>query len=86
MIVFRLAVRRSRKLAFTKAQVRSLLAARPYDLRHAALSLWLNAGVAAPEVAKRAGNSVEVLHRTYAKCLDGQREAVNKKINRALDE
>ncbi|MFI6903926.1 hypothetical protein ACIBKY_21860 [Nonomuraea sp. NPDC050394] len=62
------------------------LAARPYDLRHAALSLWLNAGVPAPEVALRAGNSVEVLHRTYAKCLDGQRATINNKINGALDE
>ena len=40
-------------------QVASPLAARPYDLRHAAVSLWLNAGVAATEVANRAGHSVE---------------------------
>ena len=36
-------------------------AARRYDLRHAAVSLWLNAGVPAPTVARRAGHSVEVL-------------------------
>ncbi len=76
----------ARALALTKEQARSSLAARPYDLRHAALSLWLNAGVPPTEVAMRAGNSVEVLHRVYAKCLDGQRASVNNKINTALNE
>ncbi|WP_310717432.1 tyrosine-type recombinase/integrase [Nonomuraea sp. 3-1Str] len=74
----------ARKLALTPEQVASSLAARPYDLRHAAVSLWLNAGVPAPEVAKRAGHSVDVLLRVYAKCLDGQREQVNSKIHDAL--
>ncbi|MEO3875318.1 tyrosine-type recombinase/integrase [Nonomuraea sp. B12E4] len=76
----------ARKLAFTPAQIASSLAARPYDLRHAAVSLWLNAGVPAVEVAKRAGHSVDVLLRVYAKCMDGQQEQINNKINDALDE
>ncbi|MBB6345212.1 integrase [Nonomuraea muscovyensis] len=75
----------ARKLALTPAQVASSLAARPYDLRHAAVSLWLNAGVPAPEVAKRAGHGVDVLLRVYAKCMDGQQEQINGKINSALD-
>ncbi|MFI6176399.1 tyrosine-type recombinase/integrase [Nonomuraea sp. NPDC051191] len=75
----------ARKLALTPEQAASSLAARPYDLRHAAVSLWLNAGVPAPEVAKRAGHSVDVLLRVYAKCLDGQQEQINSKINNALD-
>ncbi|WP_049567305.1 tyrosine-type recombinase/integrase [Nonomuraea sp. SBT364] len=75
----------ARKLALNPAQVASSLAARPYDLRHAAVSLWLNAGVPAPEVAKRAGHSVDVLLRVYAKCMDGQQEQINSKINDALD-
>ncbi|MGW0486496.1 tyrosine-type recombinase/integrase [Nonomuraea sp. NPDC003214] len=75
----------ARKLALTPAQVASSLAARPYDLRHAAVSLWLNAGVPAPEVAIRAGHGVDVLLRVYAKCLDGQQEQINGKINDALD-
>jgi hypothetical protein len=62
------------------------LAGRPYDLRHAALSTWLNAGVSPAEVAKRAGNSVEVLLKRYAGCLDNQEDAVNRKIEEALDE
>ncbi|WP_433367509.1 hypothetical protein [Streptosporangium sp. CA-115845] len=76
----------ARALVFTDEQVRSPLAARPYDLRHAALSLWLNAGVPATEVAKRAGHSVEVLHRVYAKCMEGQQERTNGKISSALDD
>ncbi|MFI7466863.1 tyrosine-type recombinase/integrase [Nonomuraea sp. NPDC049646] len=75
----------ARKLALTPEQAASSLAARPYDLRHAAVSLWLNAGVPAPEVAKRAGHSVDVLLRVYAKCIDGQQEHINSKINNALD-
>lgn len=74
----------ARKLALSPAQVASSLAARPYDLRHAALSLWLNAGVPASEVAKRAGHSVDVLLRVYAKCLDGQQDYINGKISKAL--
>ncbi|MFI6788886.1 hypothetical protein ACIBG4_16320 [Nonomuraea sp. NPDC050383] len=74
----------ARRLALTPEQVASSLAARPYDLRHAAVSLWLNAGVPASEVAKRVGHSVDVLLRVYAKCLDGQREQVNSKIHDAL--
>jgi len=62
----------------------SPLAARPYDLRHAAVSLWLNAGVPAPTVARRAGHPVEVLLRVYATCIDGEDELANTRISRAL--
>jgi hypothetical protein len=34
---------------------------RPYDLRHAALSLWLNTGGDPAQIAARAGNSAAVL-------------------------
>ncbi|QYC38139.1 site-specific tyrosine recombinase XerC [Nonomuraea coxensis DSM 45129] len=74
----------ARKLALTPAQVASPLARRPYDLRHAAVSLWLNAGVPAPEVAERAGHSVDVLLRVYAKCVDGHQEIANRRIDDAL--
>jgi integrase len=76
----------ARKLAFTLEQVASRLAARPYDLRHAAVSLWLNAGVPATEIAQRAGHSVEVLQRVYAKCVEGQGLQANGKITDALGE
>jgi integrase len=74
----------ARTLAFTPAQVLSPLAQTPYDLRHAAVSLWLNAGVAAPDVAERAGHSVDVLLKVYAKCIDGQREISNRRIDAVL--
>jgi integrase len=64
--------------------VLSPLADRPYALRHAAVSLWLNAGVPATEVAERAGHSVEVLLRVYAKCVDGGEAMVNARISEAL--
>jgi hypothetical protein len=67
----------------TPAQVVSPLAGRPYDLRHAAVSLWLNAGVPATQVAERAGHSVEVLLRVYAKWLDGGDKVANMRIDAA---
>jgi integrase len=59
--------------------------ARPYDLRHAAVSLWLNSGVPATQVAEWAGHSVHVLLKVYAKCLYGQDHAAKERISRALD-
>ena len=36
------------------------------------MSLWLNSGVPATEVARRAGHGVAVLLSVYANCIDGQ--------------
>ncbi|MEU7451591.1 site-specific integrase [Streptosporangium roseum] len=74
----------ARAFALTPEQQASPLAARPYDLRHAAVSLWLNAGVAAPDVAERAGHGVDVLLKVYAKCIDGGTEVANRRIDGAL--
>jgi integrase len=74
----------ARKEALTPAQYRSPLGRRPYDLRHAAVSLWLNSGVPATEVARRAGHGVTVLLKIYAHCIDGQADAANKRITDAL--
>jgi integrase len=60
------------------------LAKRPYDLRHAGVSLLLAAGVDPAEIAARAGHGIEVLLRVYAKCIDGKSKAQNKKIDDAL--
>ena len=68
----------------TPAQYRALLGRRPYDLRHAAVSLWLNSGVPATEVARRAGHGVAVLLKIYAHCIDGQAGAANQRITDAL--
>jgi integrase len=72
--------RAARLLALTPDQVASLLAGRSYDLRHSAVSLWLDAGVPAPTVARRAGHSVDVLLRVYANCIDGDDEIANGRI------
>ncbi len=49
----------------------ALVALRPYDLRHAAISTWLNSGVPPTKVATWAGHSVDILLKIYAKCIDG---------------
>lgn len=77
--------RRARKSAFTAVQQESPLAGRPYDLRHAAASLWLDAGVPATQVAEWAGHSVNVLLKVYAKCIEGQDAAARRRIERALE-
>ena len=74
----------ARAAALTPAQHASPLARRPYDLRHAAVSLWLNSGVPATEADRRAGHSVAVLLKIYAHCIDGQADAANKRIADAL--
>jgi integrase len=76
----------ARVYALSPERVDSPLARRPYDLRHAAVSLWLNSGVSATEVAERAGDSVDVLLKVYAKCIEGQKEMINGRIQDALDD
>lgn len=60
-----------RRAALTAEQAESPLARRPYDLRHARLTWWLNAGVPPTQVARWAGHSVRVLLDVYAGCVDG---------------
>jgi integrase len=64
--------------------VNSPLALRPYDLRHSGVTLDLNAGVPAPEVARRAGHGVAVLLRVYAGCTDVHEQLWNSRIDAAL--
>ena len=75
----------ARRDVLTKVQYDSPLGKRPYDLRHACVSTWLNAGVPAPQVAEWAGHSVEMLLSAYAKCVDGQEDLARKRIEQALD-
>jgi len=63
--------RKARTLSLTPEQRATPLMKRPYDLRHSGVTWRLNCGIPAPEVAKRAGHSVEVLTRIYAKCVAG---------------
>ena len=57
-ITYRRAWDKARRSVLTELEYRSPLARRPYDLRHACLSTWLNGGVAATQVAEWAGQSV----------------------------
>jgi integrase len=74
----------ARARALTPAEFESVLAKRPYDLRHAAVSTWLSSGVEPQLVAERAGHSVAVLFRVYAKFLKDGDEAANAKISARL--
>lgn len=74
----------AREATFTPEVVASPLVKRPYDLRHAAVSTWLNAGVEPPRVAEWAGHSLAVLLRVYAKCLDGGEQAARAKVEQAM--
>jgi integrase len=73
----------ARQAAHTEAEATTPLMGRPYDLRHAAVSTWLNAGVPAPQVAEWAGHSVDVLLRVYAKCIAGQQTEAKRRIEEA---
>lgn len=75
----------ARQAALTQNDCASPMAKRPYDLRHAAVSLWLNAGVPATQVAQWAGHSVNVLLRVYASCIVGQDDVARRHIQDALD-
>ena len=62
---------KAREAAFVPEAFASLLGKRPYDLRHAAVSIWLNVTGDPVRVAAWAGHTVAVLLRVYAKCIDG---------------
>jgi integrase len=74
----------ARRAAFTPEVCESPLAATPYDLRHAAVSTWLNGGVPAADIGNWAGHSVEILLKIYAKCLDGSAALLRKRVQAAL--
>ncbi|MEU4951081.1 hypothetical protein [Streptomyces lavendulae] len=76
----------AREKALPAADVDTPLAGVPYSLRHAGVSLWIKAGVDPVEVARRAGHSVAVLWKFYAKILRGQQQVSNQLIDQALAE
>ena len=81
---YRYVWQQARPLGLIPGQVTSPLALRPYDLRHGGVSLRLNAGVPATQVAEWAGHSVEVLLTIYAKCIHGRDQVWFAYIDRAL--
>jgi hypothetical protein len=74
----------ARPLALPPERADSPLGRRPYDLRATCITNWLRAGLPVAEVARRAGNSPEVIHRRYAGCIDGSEAENNKKIEKVM--
>jgi integrase len=83
-VTYRRAWIKARQDVLTSTEQASLLVRRPYDLRHACLSTWLNGGVYPTQVAEWTGHSVKVLLRIYAKCVVGQDEMAKRRISEAL--
>lgn len=61
-----------------------LAATAVYDLRHAAATMMLRAGVPPAEVARRLGHSVDMLMRVYAGVFDDERERSNAILDHVL--
>lgn len=59
-------------------------AKRPYNLRQAGISFWLASGVDPAECARRAGQSIQVLFRYYAKFLAEARNHANRLIEESM--
>ncbi|MGP8297153.1 hypothetical protein ACTPOK_04145 [Streptomyces inhibens] len=62
------------------------LAVKVQTAGNAAISFWLYSGVDPAECARRAGQSIKVLFRRYAKFLDGVREQANRLIEQSMQE
>lgn len=84
MITYTRIWRAARKNALTAEAHATPLASRPYDLRHAAVSTWLSAGVDPARVAAWAGHSVTVLYEIYAAFLDAGEATARQQSQAAL--
>lgn len=76
---------RAREMAFSPHEFASPLAEDPYSCRRAGISLWIKAGVDPVEVARRAGHSLAVLYRFYARLLRGGQTRANDLIAKELE-
>jgi integrase len=76
----------ARLAVLSESEAATPLAEVPYSLRHACVSFWLVSGVAPAEVARRAGHSIAVLYRFYAKVIHGSQDKTNRRIEDALNE
>jgi len=63
-----------RALSLASERARVEVAFYPYLCRHFAASHWLSDGIKPPQVAQWLGNSVSVLHSTYAHVIRGGEE------------
>ncbi|GLW94036.1 integrase [Actinokineospora globicatena] len=74
----------ARRAALTAEDYASPMARRPYDLRHACVSIWLAAGVQPTQIAEWAGQSVWVLLQVYATVIAGLEHTERQRIDQAL--
>ncbi|MEU5326323.1 tyrosine-type recombinase/integrase [Streptomyces parvus] len=74
----------ARLSVLTEQEAKTPLAEVPYGLRAACVSLWLESGVSPAEVARRAGHSITVLFRFYAKAIHGSEDRDNALIESRL--
>jgi len=56
----------------------------PYSLRHAAATMWIQAGVSPAVVARRLGHSVQTLFSKYVNFMSGDDEPSNARIESVL--
>ncbi|MFG2144255.1 tyrosine-type recombinase/integrase [Streptomyces sp. NPDC048696] len=75
----------AREAVLSSKEAKTKMADVPYSLRHAAISLWIKQRVDPVEVAYRAGHSVAVLYRFYAKILKGGSARANALIQAGLE-
>lgn len=73
----------ARRAVLEEWEVATPLAEYPSLLRAADVSLWLASGVARAKVARRAGHSIAVLFRFYARVIHGSQSSTNAQIGRA---
>lgn len=78
--VFRRVWAKAREAALPEREQKTPTGKRVYDLRHTCLTTWLNRGTPPAQVAEWAGNSVQVLHSTYARCIDGDVVGILKNL------
>ncbi|MDT0545591.1 tyrosine-type recombinase/integrase [Streptomyces lonegramiae] len=77
---------KARTAVLSEEEAATPLAEVPYSLRHAGVSLWIKSGVDPVEVARRAGHSIAVLFRFYAKILRGDQSRSNQLIAQGLND
>ncbi|WP_097934027.1 MULTISPECIES: tyrosine-type recombinase/integrase [unclassified Streptomyces] len=77
---------KARHDVLSEDEAASPLVRRPYDLRHAGVSFWLSSGVDPMECARRAGHTIAVLFRVYAKVLAQTQDRANLRIDAAMRE
>ncbi|GLZ81379.1 site-specific integrase [Actinorhabdospora filicis] len=74
--------RRAREEALTPEELKRGVANEVRSLRRACASRWLRKGIPSTQVADWMGHSVAILHRNYAKVIDGQAEEAKESLRR----